>query len=304
MATIITNYLRPPKAPNLAVATIEYEQRYQDQLNNQLRIYFNELDNAMRGLLGSDGAGGKFIRFPYGAFEDQTDQTIPSNTAQVMRFDTTDYVNGVSLGSHTAVFTGTIDDGTPPGAGTVLTVSAVTSGTIYLGMTLTGGSVSAGTKVVSQTSGTAGGVGAYVVSISQERTSFTITGTIQSSITVENSGIYNLQWSGQFQNTDNQIQDISVWLRKGSTGNGTDIVGSSGLISIPARKSASLGEEAHNIIGWNYFLELQANEFVELWWSSTLDSVSLQYYAAATTPTRPSTASVIATLSFVSALPA
>ena len=304
MATIITNYLRPPKAPNLAVATVEYEQRYQDQLNNQLRIYFNELDNALRGLLGSDGAGGKFIRFPYGAFQDQADQTIPSNTAQVMRFDTTDYVNGVSLGSHTAVFTGTINDGTPPGAGTVLTVSAVTSGTIYLGMTLTGGAITAGTKVVSQTSGTAGGVGAYVVSVSQERTSLTITGTIQSKIAVENPGIYNLQWSGQFQNTDNQIQDISIWLRKGSTGAGTDIVGSTGFVSIPARKSASAGEEAHEIVGWNYFLELQANEFVELWWSTTLDSVTLQYYAAATSPTRPSTASVIATLSFVSALPA
>jgi hypothetical protein len=303
MATIITNYLRPPKAPNLAVATTEYEQRYQDQLNNQLRIYFNELDNALRGLLGSDGAGGKFIRFPYGAFQDLTDQSIPSNTAQVMRFDTTDYVNGVSLGSHTAVFTGTIDDGTPPGAGTVLTVSAVTSGTIYLGMTLTGGSVSAGTKVVSQTSGTAGGVGVYVVSISQERTSFTITGTIQSKIAVENSGIYNLQWSGQFQNTDNAIQDMSIWLRKGSTGAGTDIVGSTGFVSIPARKSASAGEEAHEIVGWNYFIEMQANEFVELWWSATLDTVSLQHYAAATTPTRPSTASLIVTLSFVSALP-
>ena len=304
MATIITNYLRPPKAPNLAVATVEYEQRYQDQLNNQLRIYFNELDNAMRALLGSDGAGGKFIRFPYGAFQDQTDQTIPSNTAQVMRLGTTDYANGVSLGSHTAVFTGRIDDGTPPGAGTVLTVTAVTSGTIYLGMTLTGGSITAGTKVVSQTSGTAGGVGAYVVSVSQERTSLTITGTIQSKIVVENSGIYNLQWSGQFQNTDNQIQDISVWLRKDASGAGVDIDGSTGFVSIPARKSASAGEEAHEIVGWNYFIELQANEFVEIWWSATLDSVSLQYYAATTSPTRPATASVIATLSFVSALPA
>ena len=304
MATIITNYLRPPRAPNLAVATVEYEQRYQDQLNNQLRIYFNELDNALRGLLGSDGAGGKFIRFPYGAFQDQTDQTIPSNTAQVMRFDTTDYANGVSLGSHTAVFTGTIDDGTPPGAGTVLTVSAVTSGTIYLGMTLTGGAITAGTKVVSQTSGTAGGVGSYVVSVSQERTSLTITGTIQSKIMVENSGIYNLQWSGQFQNTDNQIHDISVWLRKDATGAATDIDGSTGFVSIPARKSASAGDEAHMIVGWNYLIELQANEYVELWWSANLDTVSLQHYAAATSPTRPSTASVIATLSFVSALPA
>ena len=57
------------------------------------------------------------------------------------------------------------------------------------------------------------------------------------------------------------------------------------------------------IVGWNYFIELQANEYVELWWSANLDTVSLQHYAAATSPTRPSTASVIATMSFVSALP-
>jgi hypothetical protein len=31
---------RPSKASNLAVAPVDYQQRYQDQLNNQLRIYF------------------------------------------------------------------------------------------------------------------------------------------------------------------------------------------------------------------------------------------------------------------------
>lgn len=123
---------------------------------------------------------------------------------------------------------------------------------------------------------------------------------VSSKITVANAGIYNLQWSGQFQNTDNQIQDISVWLRQ----NGTDIVGSTGYFSIPARKSASAGEEAHEIIGWNYYLSMAANDYVEIWWSATLASVSLQYYPATTGPTRPSTASVVATMSFVSALPA
>lgn len=123
---------------------------------------------------------------------------------------------------------------------------------------------------------------------------------VSSKITVASAGIYNLQWSGQFQNTDNQIQDISVWLRQ----NGTDIVGSTGYFSIPARKSASAGEEAHEIIGWNYYLQMAANDYVEIWWSATLASVSLQYYAAATTPTRPATQSVVATMSFVSALPA
>jgi hypothetical protein len=119
-----------------------------------------------------------------------------------------------------------------------------------------------------------------------------------SKITVVNAGIYNLQFSAQFQNTDNQIQDISIWLKQ----NGTDIPGSTGYVSIPARKSASAGEEAHEIVGWNYYISMTAGQYVEIYWSATLASVTIQNYAAGTTPTRPSTQSVVATLSFVSAL--
>jgi hypothetical protein len=119
-----------------------------------------------------------------------------------------------------------------------------------------------------------------------------------SKITVANAGIYNLQFSAQFQNTDNQIQDISIWLKQ----NGTDIPGSTGYVSIPARKSASAGQEAHEIIGWNYYLSMTAGQYVEIYWSTTFASVTIQNYAAGTTPTRPSTQSVVATLSFVSAL--
>ncbi len=123
--------------------------------------------------------------------------------------------------------------------------------------------------------------------------------TISSSkITTAISGTYNLQFSAQFQNTDNQIQDISIWLRQ----NGVDIPGSTGFVSIPARKSASAGEEAHEIIGWNYYVQMQANDYVEIWWSTTNASVTIQYYPASTGPVRPSTQSVVATLSFVSAL--
>ena len=120
-----------------------------------------------------------------------------------------------------------------------------------------------------------------------------------SKITVENAGIYNLQFSAQFQNTDNQIQDISIWLKQ----NGTDIPGSTGLVSIPARKSASAGEEAHQITGWNYYVSMAENDYIEIYWSTTNASVTIQYYAATTGPVRPATQSVVATLSFVSALP-
>jgi hypothetical protein len=120
-----------------------------------------------------------------------------------------------------------------------------------------------------------------------------------SKITVTTAGIYNLQFSAQFQNTDNAIQDISIWLRQ----NGTDIPGSTGYVSIPARKSAAAGEEAHEIIGWNYYVSLTAGQYIEIYWSTTLASVTIQAYAAKTGPVRPSTQSVVATLSFVSALP-
>ena len=75
-----------------------------------------------------------------------------------------------------AVFTGTIDDGSAPGAGTVLTVTAVTSGEIYNGMQLTGTGVVADTAITAQVSGTAGGIGVYTVNTSQEAPSTTITG--------------------------------------------------------------------------------------------------------------------------------
>lgn len=133
-----------------------------------------------------------------------------------------------------------------------------------------------------------------------DTTDFSNTVSINNSkIVVENAGVYNLQFSAQFQNTDNQIQDISIWLRQ----NGTDIPGSTGFISIPARKSASAGEEAHEIIGWNYYLSLNAGDYIQIYWSTTLASVTIQTYPASTGPVRPSTASVVATLSFVSALP-
>jgi hypothetical protein len=122
---------------------------------------------------------------------------------------------------------------------------------------------------------------------------------IGSKIKATVAGIYNLQFSTQFQNTDNAIQDISIWLKQ----NGTDIPGSTGFVSIPARKSASAGEEAHEIIGWNYYVSMNADDYIQIYWSTTLDTVTIQHYPTSTGPVRPSTQSVVATLTFVSALP-
>jgi hypothetical protein len=197
---------------------MQYEQRYQNQLLGDLRRYFNTLDNALGLLIGTGTGGGKYIRFPYGAFQSNVTQTAVANTATVMTLNQTDLTNDVSVVS-------------------------------------------------------------------------------SSKITVVNSGVYNLQWSGQFQNTDTQLHDASIWLQV----NGSDLAGSTGLVSIPNKHG---GVDGHTIVSWNYFVQLNADDYVELWWSVTSALVTLEAYAAGTAPTRPTTASVIATLSFVSALPA
>lgn len=117
-----------------------------------------------------------------------------------------------------------------------------------------------------------------------------------SKITVAYSGIYNLQFSAQFQNTDVQEHDVYIWLKQ----NGVDIPGSTGFISV---LNSHGGTPGHSIIGWNYFLEMSANDYVEIYWSPTNAAITIQHLAASGTPTKPSTQSVVATLSFVSALP-
>lgn len=115
-----------------------------------------------------------------------------------------------------------------------------------------------------------------------------------SRITVADSGIWNLQWSGQFENLDSQDHDVRVWLKI----NGTVVVGSTGFFSVPSKHGSVNG---HAIVGWNYFLSLNANDYVELFWETDSTQVSIQAYAAA--GNYPSTASLIATISFVSNLP-
>jgi len=113
-----------------------------------------------------------------------------------------------------------------------------------------------------------------------------------SRMNVRNAGIYNLQWSGQFENTDSVDHNVYVWLRK----NGTNVVASTGLVAVPSKHGAVNG---HTIAGWNFFIELAANDYIELYWSADSTAVSLQFYAAGSSPTKPSTASLITTMQYV-----
>jgi hypothetical protein len=100
--------LRPSKAPNLLIAPVEYSQQYIDQLNNALRLYFNQIDNGMAALLS--GTGGSNLSLPFIAASDNTDQlATASDTPTVVTWDTLEGGNGFTLnspGSATALVSG------------------------------------------------------------------------------------------------------------------------------------------------------------------------------------------------------
>ena len=124
-----------------------------------------------------------------------------------------------------------------------------------------------------------------------------------SRITPDYPGLYNLQFSVQLQNLGNAPHDVYIWLKQYTAATATlaDITGSTGFVGLPARKNP--GDPFHDIKGWNYFVSLAEGDYLQIYWSTTDGTnVTIPYYAASGSPTKPSTQSVVATMTFVSAL--
>jgi hypothetical protein len=286
----LNQQIQVPAPPDIGSAPQGYDRAFADQSNGSLRTFFIKLVNALTAMFGP--RGGKYINTPYGAFQDSTDQADGSTAvAYFFRFNTTDYSNGISLSSRTASFTGSI-------ATTTLTVSAISAGSIYPSMQISGTGVTAGTRIVAQLTGTTGGTGTYTVSASQTVASTAMTGDLPSRIQVAQDGVYNAQFSAQFVNTTNDVQDIDIWFRK----NGTDIANSNSQFGIKARKST--GSASRLIASLNFYLDLNKNDYFELMWRVSDSGVSLEQFpavtASGTTPAIPATPSIILTVTFVS----
>ena len=108
------------------------------------------------------------------------------------------------------------------------------------------------------------------------------------------SGLYDIQFSVQLINTTNDTQDVSIWFRK----NGSDIAASNSEFVMPARKSS--GTASRGIAALNFFVALQKDDYVQLAWRASDVGVSIEHFPAQISPTRPSTPSVIATMSYLS----
>ena len=108
------------------------------------------------------------------------------------------------------------------------------------------------------------------------------------------AGLYNIQFSIQFVNATTSHETVDIWFRK----NGTDIAASNSKFGISQRKGS--GNNSHDIGSMNFFIALQKDDYIQLAWRPSSTSTSIEYFAAGTSPTRPETPSIIATMSYLS----
>lgn len=133
----------------------------------------------------------------------------------------------------TTSVTGSIAPTTTPSGSVgvpVLTVTAVGSGTLYPGATISGTGVTTGTTIVAQLSGTTGGVGTYEVSIQQTVASTTITATYGvMTVTAVGSGSVGI---GNVLSGTNVVAGTFVTaLGTGTGGTGTYIVSNNTVVA-------------------------------------------------------------------------
>jgi hypothetical protein len=110
---------------------------------------------------------------------------------------------------------------------------------------------------------------------------------IGTKITIADTGIYNLQFSAQYENRHNGEHDINIWLMK----NSAHVDNTNTLIEIPKANGGNYGQV---VAAWNFLINATSGEQYELYWQCTSTNVWLINYAA--NGVIPATPSVITTV--------
>ena len=109
-----------------------------------------------------------------------------------------------------------------------------------------------------------------------------------SMIQVENSGVYNIQFSAQLEKSSANKEDVDIWLSK----NNVNVPWSATTIVVE-------GSSDRQVAAWNFFLSMDTNEFAQLYWhSEDLNVVALAASGHAV-PAHPDIPSIILTVNNV-----
>jgi len=125
------------------------------------------------------------------------------------------------------------------------------------------------TQTQTNVAGTARSMSLNVTDISNGVSISGSTNPFNTYIKVQNPGVYDIQFSAQVDKTDSGTDEIWIWIRK----NGTDISDSATSLQL-------VGNGAHYVAAWNFFVNAAANDYFQLMWYSTDGNVRLHAESA------------------------
>lgn len=111
-------------------------------------------------------------------------------------------------------------------------------------------------------------------------------GSPTSRVIVDTEGVYNIQFSAQFDNTSGGNHLAYIWLRV----NGVNVAQSASQIRLKST-------DGELVAAWNFFYKLKANDYLELMWA--VSDIAVQITAQAAGAVVPAIPSVILTVSKV-----
>jgi len=281
------------QAPALPVPPVEYDQRYHTDLIRILRLYFNQLDSLTPNQANSYRAdnfyGGNFTGSNVTADSVTTDLLT---AYQALIFALTAQATTVSYLNADAIYNRRYLG------------SEAMIGNVYADFFYGSGKYISTpyNQLISNTDQVAGSLGtAYAVTYDTTDFPDGITITSGSRITFADTGVYNITYSIQFENSNNDTESVDIWLRY----EGTDIAGTNSRFSMPPRKSS--GDPSTLIAVTPIMVDVEADgDYVEIMWHPSDLGVTIQHYNAVTaspgvTPAIPATPSVIVGVTFISA---
>jgi hypothetical protein len=142
---------------------------------------------------------------------------------------------------------------------------------------------------------------AYAVSLDTSEYPDGISIASGSRIMFAQPGVYNIVYSLQLKNTNNDLETVDIWFRK----NGTDLTNSNTRFAIPARKSAET--PSYLVAVTPIMVDITAaNQYIEIMWRVSNTTVSIEQIPAVAanpgvTPAIPAAPAAIVGVTFVSA---
>ena len=104
-------------------------------------------------------------------------------------------------------------------------------------------------------------------------------------------GIYNFQYSGQVLSSSGSAKELAIWIRR----DGTDI-------GYSTRVFTDSDNNHRNTTSWNFNIDLQAGQYIEI--VAAVTSTDLWLDAAAAASPAPAVPSSVMSVNFISPLPA